>query len=102
MPNIDNHDIHPLKIAVQQRNLISLPKEIRKKLNIQEGDMLEAWVEEGKIIIEPYKLIPASQAYFWSNQTQKDMQEAREDAAESRLREFSNAEEFLKGLDNGS
>ena len=95
-----NKNIKSHKVSVQKRNLISLPKEIREKLNISEGDMLDIHIEGNKIILEPYKLIPTSQAYFWSEKTQKDMLEAKEDIKAGRVREFTNANEFLKGLDN--
>lgn len=96
------HVLPSLKIAVQRRNLISLPREIREKLNIREGDILAARVEDGKIIMEPYRLVPSSQAYFWSKQTQEDLREAEQDVAAGQVREFAKVEEYLKGLDNGS
>lgn len=86
------------KVFVQRRNLITLPSEIRKKLNISEGDVLDVRLDDNKIIIEPYKLVPSSQAYFWSDKVQKDMLEAKEDVNAGRVREFSNIDEFLKGL----
>jgi len=101
MPNADRV-LPSLKIAVQRRNLISLPREIREQLNIREGDVLEARVEDGKLIMEPYKLVPAGQAYFWSKQTQQDLREAEQDVATGQVRDFANVEEYLKGLDNGS
>lgn len=86
------------KVPVQKRNLITLPKDVREKLDIYEGDMLDVRVDGAKIIIEPYKLVPASQAYFWSKKTQKDMAEAEKDAKAGRVREFSNPDDFCKGL----
>lgn len=86
------------KVSVQRRNLITLPSEIRKKLNITEGDVLDVRLDDNKIIIEPYKLVPSSQAYFWSDKVQKDMLEAKEDVNAGRVREFSNIDEFLEGL----
>ena len=86
------------KVPVQKRNLITLPKEVREILDIYEGDMLDVRVDDAKIIIEPYKLVPASQAYFWSKKTQKDMAEAEKDAKAGRVREFSNPDDFSKGL----
>ena len=86
------------KVPVQKRNLITLPKDVREKLDIYEGDMLDVRVDGAKIIIEPYKLVPASQAYFWSKKTQKDMAEAEEDVKAGRIREFSNPDGFSKGL----
>jgi len=88
------------KVSVQRRNLISLPKEIRELLKIGEGDVLDVRVEGNKIVMEPYKLVPSSQAYFWTEKTQRDMLEAKEDIKSGRVREFSNVDEFLKGLDN--
>ncbi|AEE90244.1 hypothetical protein [Tepidanaerobacter acetatoxydans] len=66
--------------------------------DISEGDVLDMRLTDNKIIIEPYKLIPSSQAYFWSKETQEDMLEAREYVKAGRMREFSNIDEFLKGL----
>ena len=86
------------KVSVQRRNLITLPSEIRKKLNITEGDVLDVRLDDNKIIIEPYKLVPSSQAYFWSDKVQKDMLEAKEDVNAGRVREFSNIDDFLEGL----
>ncbi len=88
------------KVSVQRRNLITLPKEIRQKLNISEGDMLNIHIDNNKIIIEPYKLVPSSQAYFWSKKTQEDMLEAKKDVKNGRVREFSNLDEFLDGLED--
>lgn len=88
------------KVSVQRRNLITLPKEIREKLNIAEGDVLDIHIDDNKIVIEPYKLIPSSQAYFWTKKTQHDLLEAKEDVKAGRVREFSSVDEFLKGLDN--
>jgi AbrB family looped-hinge helix DNA binding protein len=86
------------KIFVQKRNLISLPREIREQLNIHEGDVLEVKMDNNKIVIEPMKLVPSSQAYFWSETTQNDMLEAKSDVESGDVREFNNINEFLDGI----
>ncbi len=88
------------KVSVQRRNLISLPKEVREKLNISEGDVLDIRIEGNKIVMEPYKLIPSSQTYFWTEKTQKDMLEAKRDKEAGKIREFKNIDEFMEGLNN--
>lgn len=88
------------RVAVQKRNLISLPREIREKLKINEGDVLDIKIEGNRIVLEPYKLIPTSQAYFWAETTQNDMLEAKKDVKSGRVREFSNLDEFMQGLEN--
>ncbi|MHB8171794.1 MAG: AbrB/MazE/SpoVT family DNA-binding domain-containing protein [Thermincolia bacterium] len=88
------------KVSVQNRNLISLPKEIREALKIDVGDVLDIRIEDNKIIIEPYKLVPSSQAYFWADKTQKDLLEAKSDDESGRVREFNSINEFLDGLED--
>lgn len=88
------------RISVQKRNLISLPKDVREKLNIGEGDVLNVRIEGNKIVMEPYKLIPSSQAYFWTQKIQNDMVEAKRDKESGKIREFKNIDEFMEGLNN--
>ena len=87
------------KIFVQKRNLINLPRDIREFLDINEGDILDVSLVDNKIIIEPMKLIPSSQAYFWSEKTQNDMIEANNDVKSGNIREFKNIKEFLEGIE---
>lgn len=86
------------KIFVQKRNLISIPRDIRKQLNIKEGDVLDVKVDNNRIIIEPMKLVPLSQAYFWSEAAQNDMLEAKNDVDSGNVREFNTINEFLEGI----
>ena len=46
------------------------------------------------------KLVPSSQAYFWSDRTQKDMLEAQKNIESGEVREFENIEEFLEGIEH--
>lgn len=87
------------KVFVQRRNLISIPRDIRDALFIREGDVLDMRLDDNKIIIEPMKLVPASQAYFWSDKTQSDLLEARKDVESGNTREFKSVREFLDGIE---
>ena len=87
------------KTFVQKRSLINLPRDIRESLGINEGDILDISLVDNKIIIEPMKLIPSSQAYFWSEKTQNDMIEANNDVKSGNTREFKNIKEFLEGIE---
>jgi len=97
---IPNKHVKTYRVSVQRRNLISLPREIRESLRINEGDILNVRVESNKIVMEPYRLIPSSQTYFWTESAQKDMLDAKDDVESGKVREFSNVNEFLKGLDD--
>ncbi|MGI6450164.1 MAG: AbrB/MazE/SpoVT family DNA-binding domain-containing protein [Desulfitobacteriia bacterium] len=86
------------KIFVQKRNLISIPRDIREQLNINEGDVLDVRMDNNRIIIEPMKLVPSSQAYFWSKTAQNDMIEAKNDVESGNVREFNTISDFLNGI----
>jgi AbrB family looped-hinge helix DNA binding protein len=79
---------------------ITLPKEIRKKVNIQAGDYIEIKLEKnGQITLLPKKLVDASQAYFWTEEWQKGERKADEDIKAGRLKRFKSAAEAIKYLE---
>ena len=57
-------------MEVRKKNQITLPKVLAKTLQIQEGDILEYVIENGKIVITPKMLIPKEQAWIWTKSWQ--------------------------------
>lgn len=84
---------------VTRNGQVTLPASIRKKLGIQEGDIVEVLIEEDKAILLPKKIIDKSQAYFWSKEWQTAEKEASEDIKAGRVKEFSKTEDLIKELD---
>jgi AbrB family looped-hinge helix DNA binding protein len=78
---------------------VSLPKEIRKRANMQAGDFVEVEMDkEGHIILTPKKLVDSSQAYFWTEEWQKGERQADEDIKAGRVKTFDSADEAIKYL----
>ena len=78
---------------------VTLPKEIRKKVNMQPGDFVEVQLDEdGRIVLTPKKLIDASQAYFWTKEWQDAEREADEDIKAGRFKEFKSGAAAAKYL----
>jgi AbrB family looped-hinge helix DNA binding protein len=78
---------------------ISIPKEIRDRLRIEEGDYIEMTERAGEIVMVPKKMIDADQAWFWTPEWQKGEREA--DADKKAGREsgpFKTIEELKKHL----
>lgn len=67
-------------MEVRKKNQVTLPKALIAQLRIQEGDLLEYEIENGRIVITPKMLIPKEQTWFWT----KDWQTA-EHAVENEL-----------------
>jgi AbrB family looped-hinge helix DNA binding protein len=79
---------------------ITLPVSIRKKLGIEEGDIIEMSVEDEKVVLAPKKLIDKSQAYFWTKQWQEAEKQAEDDISEGRIKSFGSADELVDGLED--
>jgi AbrB family looped-hinge helix DNA binding protein len=84
---------------VTRHGQVTLPATIRKRLGINEGDLIELVVEDDRAILLPKKLIDSSQAYFWTKQWQEAEKEASEDIKSGRIKSFDNAAEFFDDLD---
>ena len=87
-------------IEVRTRNQVTLPKELAKKLQIREGDLLEYSIEDGKIIITPKMLIPKEQSWFWSKEWQQGEKEAQGELNEKGPGKAYTAQELLAEIEN--
>lgn len=85
-------------VQIKKRSVITLNAGLRKALNLAEGDVLDVSVENGKIILEPKKLIPADQQWFWTEEWQAGEREAQADLEAGQVRRFNSAEELMKDL----
>ncbi len=83
---------------VTRHGQVTLPSSVRRKLGIQEGDLVEVVVDDDKAILLPKKLINSSQAYFWTKEWQEAEREASEDIKAGRVKTFDTAEELIKEL----
>ena len=60
-----------MTVQVQRRFVVRIPPEIRKKLDIKEGDFLEIGIEDGRLVLVPVKMVPRDQAWFWAREWQE-------------------------------
>jgi len=86
-------------MQIRRNFQVTLPAMIRKRLGLDIGDVLEATVKDGKIIIIPKKTIDASQVWFWSKKWQEAEREAEADLRAGRVKKIKNIEELIEDLD---
>ena len=78
---------------------VSIPKEIRDRLRIEQGDIIEVDERDGEIIMIPKRLIDADQAWFWTPEWQEGERRADEDIKAGRLSgPFTTIKELKKHL----
>ncbi len=91
---------HIVTSTLRARGTVTIPQDVRDKLDLVEGDQLIVTVEDDRIVLTPTSLIPDDQAWFWTPEWQAKEAEADEAMARGeRGAVFTSGEEFLAFLD---
>ena len=85
---------------VTRNGQVTLPAQMRRAVNIEEGDYIEVTAQGDSLILTPKKLIDKSQAYFWTEEWQKGEREADEDIKAGRVKRFATVEELIADLNS--
>jgi AbrB family looped-hinge helix DNA binding protein len=83
---------------VGAKRQLTLPREVTRKLRLNEGDDLELRIHDGRIELVPMALIPREQLWFWTPEWQEGEREADADLAAGRTKTFKNAKQAIKWL----
>ena len=83
---------------VTRNGQVTLPKSIRDRFGILEGDYVEVTIEDERVVLTPKKVIDASQAYFWTQEWQEGEREATQDIVSGRISEPGTAEDLIAAL----
>ncbi|MBU4226075.1 MAG: AbrB/MazE/SpoVT family DNA-binding domain-containing protein [Chloroflexi bacterium] len=88
------------KTRLRGRGQITLPPQIRERLQVREGDdVLFRLNEQGQIVVEQVQFIDPEQAWFWSERWQKMEREAQEDIDAGRVHRYANIDEAIDALE---
>lgn len=88
------------KTRLRGRGQITLPPEIRERLQIKEGDDVLFFVNnEGQIVVEQAQVVDPEQSWFWTKKWQQAERESRADYENGDYFEFDNTEEAIRFLD---
>jgi AbrB family looped-hinge helix DNA binding protein len=85
-------------LQIRKKFQITLPRSIRERLHLEEGDYVAVEVRDDEIVLRPKKLIDKSQTWFWSEAWQAAEREAEADIQAGRVHEFPDAEEAIAFL----
>ena len=86
------------RAVVRSRGQITLPREIREALHVEEGDDVAFVVEAGQVTMRGLKSVPAEQSWFWTDSWQAGEREASEQVAAGQGTVFDNGDAFLDSL----
>ncbi|HEX9641974.1 MAG TPA: AbrB/MazE/SpoVT family DNA-binding domain-containing protein [Candidatus Krumholzibacteria bacterium] len=88
-------------VKITRNFQVSIPKEIRDRLRLDEGDLVEVEERDGQIVMVPKKLIDADQAWFWTREWQRGERRAQEDIRAGQVSgPFRKIDELKRHLDS--
>jgi AbrB family looped-hinge helix DNA binding protein len=95
-----HHRPHIRTAVLRARGTVTIPQDVRERLDLAEGDQFVITVEDDRIVLTPTSVIPDDQAWFWTPEWQAKEAEADQAAASGeRGTVFGSGEEFLAFLD---
>lgn len=86
-------------VRIKRKAQVTIPKKIMDTLHLRENDELDVFVEGDKIVLRPVIRVPKDQAWFWTEEWQKEEHEADQDIELGRVTAFNSSKEAVAFLD---
>ena len=83
---------------VRQNYQITLPAELRKRLGLKVGDIMEIAVKGARLILTPKRTVDVEDAWFWTKAWQEGELEAEADIKAGRVKKARTAEGLIRTL----
>lgn len=87
------------RTTLRDKGQLTLPREIRDALHVDPGDeIVFEVIGEDTVVVRGMKMIPADQAWFWTESWLAGEREASEDITAGRVEAFDSADDMFKAL----
>ncbi|MBN1445106.1 MAG: AbrB/MazE/SpoVT family DNA-binding domain-containing protein [Candidatus Omnitrophica bacterium] len=78
-------------VKVARNYQITLPREIREKCNLKEGDLLNFEIRDSEIVLNPVCVVKKEQAFFFKPDWQDMVKKSEEEIKKGRCKTYRNA-----------
>ena len=85
-------------VKILRHGQITLPREIRKILGVEEGDLLEVGLENARIFLQPKVLVDKQTELSEAGKVK--IKEALEALEKREVKEFENVDDLIKELNS--
>ena len=88
-------------LTVRSRGTVSLPVQLRRRLHLDHADSQIKLIEhdDGRVELIPVVVVPADQAWFWTDRWQEMEREADADFAAGRVVIVEGVDDLIAHLD---
>jgi len=85
-------------VKILRHGQITLPKEIRKILGVEEGDLLEVGLEDSRVFLQPKVLVDKQTVLSEAGEIK--IKEALEALKKKEVKEFDNVDDLINELNS--
>jgi AbrB family looped-hinge helix DNA binding protein len=85
-------------VKILRHGQITLPKEIREILRVEEGDLLEVGLENNRVFLQPKVLVDKESVFSEAGKVK--IKEALEALENKEVKEFDNLNDLIKELNS--
>lgn len=85
---------------ISGKGRVTIPKKLRERLGLEEGDTVMVRVTEGRLELVPMSMVPRDQVWFYSEEMQERVAEAEDEIAEGETTTVRSPEELEEALDD--
>jgi len=89
-------------IKVREKGQITLPLYMRKKLHLEQGDLVLAKIVDNTVVLIPQDTIDKDQTWFWTERWQKLEAEADIDIQKGKIKSLDSVEELFHEIEGTS
>lgn len=86
-------------VNFKTKSQITIPKEFVERLGLKPGDILEARLEDGRIVLVPTVAVSKDQTWYWAREWQAEEQEVNEQQERGEIKGPMERDEALSVLD---
>ena len=83
---------------LKEKSQITIPKELREKLNVKPGDYFDISEKDGKIVLTPQVITSKDNEVELSKEGYKNLDESLKDLKEGNIHVFESVDEFIDSL----
>ena len=83
---------------IRQNYQLTLPAEIRRRLHLKIGDLMDIAVQGYRLILTPKRAVDLEEAWFWSKEWQEAEREVDAHVKAGRVKKARSAEELIREL----
>lgn len=87
------------RVRLKKKSQVTIPKSMVDELHLHEDDLLEARLEDGRIVLVPTVAVPKDQAWYWTEEWQREEHEVDEQIAQGEVTGPMDADDALAVLD---